>query len=277
MNISLKTKIKYWFYFLRLAHQSNDEAVKKNLIKSKDFYLPWGDYLNQPYDAWWKENSHLFKSESSLQVIGKGESFEKDALYLKIPFIYTPLTVSKIVKEIYEREYDKRSLQKGKVKKQYAGAYALSKDDYPVSQFEYYLNFAKNVYVPLMKDGIKGTKQYREIAVNVFSKQRQSALDDSSMKKRTIPFKTTSTDTDSLDRLTVRYKNYSRDLLSNVSIGIFPGEYLEMTSKNQAEKRKTIYPDRSVKKGVSQKRYTEVKSRKNVLDPFRDMIAKRTY
>ena len=277
MNITLKQKIKYWFYFLRLAHQSNDEAVKANLIKSIDFYLPWGDYLNQPYDVWWKEHSHLFKSEESFSIIDKNETFEDEALYLKIPYIYSTLTVSKMVKEVYQREYDSRNLKVGRVKKKYSGKFSLTKEDYPVSQFEYYLNFTKNVYLPLLNDGINGTKKYREAAVKVFSKQKQSALDDSSMKKRLIPFKTTSTDTDSLDRLTVRYKNYSRDLLINVSKGIFPGDYLETTSKNQTEKRKTTYPDRTVKKGVSQKRYSEVKARKNVLDPFRDMIAKRTY
>jgi hypothetical protein len=277
MNISLKQKIKYWFLFLRLAHQSEDDAVKSNLIKSKNFYEPWGDYLNQPYDTWWKEHSHLFRTESTLKVIGKSEAFSDDALYLKIPFIYTPLTVSKMVKEIYEREYEKRNLQKGKVKKQYAGKFALSKDDYPVSQFEYYLNFTKNVYIPLMNIGTTGTMQYRKDAVKAFKTQKQSAFDDASMKKRNIPFKTTSNNTETLDRLALRYKNFSRDLLFNVSNGIFPGEYIESSSKNQAIKRKNNYPVRGKLRGVNQNKYQEVKERKNVLDPYSDKIPKRTY
>ncbi len=51
MNIPLKTKVKYWFYFLRLCHQSNDPVVQSNLKKSKTFYEPWDNYLTGSYEC----------------------------------------------------------------------------------------------------------------------------------------------------------------------------------------------------------------------------------
>ena len=276
MNIPLKTKIKYWYFSLRLAHQSDDPAVQENLKKSKSFYKDWGDYLNQPYEKWWKEHSHLFKNDSSFQVIDKNESFTEDALYLKIPYIYPTLTVSKMVKEVYQREYEKRNVQKGKVKKQYSGKFCLTKDDYPVSQFDYFLKFTKEVYLPLKSKNTFGTKPYRELAEKVFSKQKKVSLDSSSTGKRQVPFQNLNLSLDSRDRTTTRYRNIAENLLANVAYGYFPGVY-DGAKSRQSKKDPPKYTERTKLRGVSQKRYQTSQRRKNVLDPYKDLIPKKAY
>ena len=61
MNIALKTRVKYWFEYLRLAHQSHDPKIIQSLNANKNFYKEWGNYLNTSFDDWLKTHSHLFR------------------------------------------------------------------------------------------------------------------------------------------------------------------------------------------------------------------------
>ena len=237
MNISLKSKVKYWFYFLRLCHKINDPVIQKNLKKSKSLYKRWGEYQTGSFENWWKEHSHLFSTKDSIEKLISGEPIEKDSLYLKIPYRYSPSTVSKIVHRMYKEEHDKRIVKDGKVKKVYGGVFQLSTTDIQTSQFDYYLRFTRDVYIELMNLEVIGTQKYRILSEKVFKKQKLKSSRKKDEVKRQIPFIGTSQTVENLDRLTRRYKTYSRNLLMSVSQGIFPGDYEEVGIKNQVQKR----------------------------------------
>lgn len=276
MKIPLKTKVKYWYYFLRLCHQSSDPLVKSNLKKSESFYEPWGDYLTGSYDDWWKTHSHLFRNKSVLSKLTSSESLESNHLYIKIPLTYSPSSVSKLVKSIYTEEQNKTLKKDGKVKKVYGGTYSLTSTDLQTSQFDYYLRFTRDVYLPLMNEGVIGTQKYRLLSVEVFTKQKVKSSRKKDEVKRQVPFTNSSQDIGNLDRLTRRYKTHSRLLLLNVSKGEFPGDYEEKGTKSQIKTRKENKV-RSHYRGVSHKRYQTLQRRKNVLDPFSEFIPKRTF
>ena len=81
-----------------------------------------------------------------------------------------------------------------------------------------------------------------------------------------------SQDVGNLDRLTRRYKTHSRLLLLNVSKGEFPGVYEEKGTNTQIKTRKEDKV-RSHYRGVSQKRYQDVKVRDEQFDPFRSKVS----
>jgi len=276
MNIPLKTKVKYWFYFLRLCHQSTDSVVQSNLKKTKSFYEPWDNYLTGSYENWWKSHSHLFRKKSVLSKLTSSESLESNHLYIKIPLTYSPSSVSKLVKSIYTDEQNKTLKKDGKVKKSYNGTFQLTTTDLQTSQFDYYLRFTRDVYVPLMNQDVTGTKKYRELSEEVFKKQKLKSSRKKDEIKRQVPFTGSSQEKENLDRLTRRYKTISRLVLLNVSKGEFPGVYEEKGTKTQIQTRREVKV-RGKLRGVNQKRYQEVIRRKNVLDPSREFISKRTY
>ena len=107
MNIPLKTKVKYWYYFLRLCHQSEDPVIQTNLKKSESFYKQWGDFQTGSYENWWKTHSHLFRVRSVLSKLTQSEPLESNHLYIKIPLTYSPSAVSKLVRSIYTEEQNK--------------------------------------------------------------------------------------------------------------------------------------------------------------------------
>ena len=276
MNIPLKTKVKYWYYFLRLCHLSNDPVVQRNLKKSKLFYEPWDNYLTGSYEDWWKSHSHLFRNKSVLSKLTSSEQLESNHLYIKIPLTYSPSSVSKLVKSIYTEEQNKTLKKDGKVKKSYNGTFQLTTTDLQTSQFDYYLRFTRDVYVPLMNQDVTGTKKYRELSEEVFKKQKLKSSRKKDEIKRQVPFTGSSQEKENLDRLTRRYKTISRLVLLNVSKGEFPGVYEEHGTKTQIETRREVKV-RGKLRGVNQKKYQEVIRRKNELDPYRDLIPKRTY
>ena len=140
MNISLKNKVKYWFWFLRLAHESSDLRVITALKESASFYEPWGDYLHGSFDTWWKGHAHLFKQPSSVTKMSAGDIADSDnCLYFRIPLTYAPTTAAKIIERMYREEQEKRRTSTSKVKKVYGGKYRLSSEEFQTSTFEYYL------------------------------------------------------------------------------------------------------------------------------------------
>jgi hypothetical protein len=105
-----------------------------------------------------------------------------------------------------------------------------------------------------MNKGVVGTQQYRILSEKVFKRQKLKSSRNKDKVKRQIPFVGTSQTVENLDRLTRRYKTYSKNILMNVSQGIFPGDYEEVGIKNQVEKRKTEYKTRKFSKGPSKTR-----------------------
>jgi hypothetical protein len=94
MNNSLKEKIRYWFEFLRLAHESKDPIVV-NALRSNDVYEKWGDYRSVKFNSWWSSHSSLFKNEQVLSIPQVGEIVDSEFFYVKIPFTYAPTSVGK--------------------------------------------------------------------------------------------------------------------------------------------------------------------------------------
>ena len=269
MNIPLKTKVKYWYYFLRLCHQSNDPVVQSNLKKSKSFYESWDNYLTGSYEDWWKSHSHLFRNKSVLSKLTSSEPLESNHLYIKIPLTYSPSSVSKLVRSIYTEEQNKTLKKDGKVKKSYNGSFQLTTTDLQTSQFDYYLRFTRDVYVPLMNQDVTGTKKYRELSEEVFKKQKLKSSRKKDDIKRQVPFTGSSQERENLDRLTRRYKTHSRLLLLNVSKGEFPGVYEEKGTKTQIETKREVKV-RGKLRGVNQKRFQNLKD----AIEFRDNIYK---
>jgi hypothetical protein len=265
MNIPLKQKIHRWFEFLRLAHQSADPVVIANLKSSKDFYEPWGDYLNTSFTRWWLTHRHLFRTVSAMRKMNASDVVDDSAMFLVIPYTYAPTSVAKIVQRMYTEEQARRADAVKKVKKVYGGSFGLTTDEFQVSQFVYYHRFAKDVFLPLNASGVKvTTKRYVDAAKKSFAKQRLvTSWEDTTLARRRVPFKDSS---DVYANQSKRARDFVRivqNILRNVSLGQFPGDYLTAGVKNQAEQRRIspIYPVRKQKRGVAQSRYQSVVER----------------
>ena len=270
MNIPLKRKIQLWFEFLKLAQLSQDEVVIKNLKQSKALYEPWGDYKNLSFTKWWAGHKHLFRTISTLRKMTAVDVVDDSALYLVIPYTYAPTTVSKIVQRMYDEELDKRNANQKKVKKVYGGTFALSTDEFQASQFSYYYRYAKEVYLPLNTSGTKvKTKQYVEAAKKSFAKQRLvTSWEDKSNAKRQVPFKYSSSDYANHSRLARNFSRIILNLMRNASAGIFPGDYLTSSVKNQAIKRSVQKVRTGKVRGINQKRYQSIVKRENPYDMY---------
>jgi hypothetical protein len=269
MNILLKTKIKYWFEYLRLAHKSTDTQVIANLESSKSFYAAWGNYLGTSFDVWWKEHSHLFRETVQMRRLRSDDVGDDDSFCIQFPFTYAPTTAASIFKNMYSKEFDARQVVKNKVKKKYGGSFSLTTEDIKIDKFRHYLLFTKSVYLPLTASESRLTsKDYLKKAEIVFKNVKKLK---SSSEKGTIPFQTSSNLPGNLGRLTRRYMMYSENLLRIVSTGSFPGNYEEAAIKNQATKRKAPPPVRLYNRGVSPSRYINEKKRESGFD----MYAKR--
>ena len=264
MNIPLKTKVKYWFEYLRLAHASNDLDVIENL--KKNTYKDWGDYLTTPFDDWWKKHSKLFKESHPLQRLSADDVVQSDMFTIQFPFTYAPTTAAKIFKEMYEREFEERRTVKKKLKKVYGGSFSLTVDDLKVDRFRYYLLYTKKVYLPLVNSQTKvTTKDFIKKAEIEFTKVKKVKA---SSDKSTIPFQTSSDVYENQSRNARRYNTYSDNLIFNVSQGIFPGDYEKSRNPVVVVKKSTVYKERKFHKGVPRSKHENYKHRKNPLDPL---------
>ena len=233
MSNSLKEKIKYWFEFLKLAHQSSDPVVKTNLKQAASFYAQWDNYRDVRFDSWWKEHSKLFRTNQTLSVPKVGDIVDTEAFYLRVPFTYAPSTVGRIVTEMFGRELEKRSVRTTKMRKVYGGTYSLTRDDYQVAQFYYYFIFVRDVYLPLrISEPTAKTGRYIEKSEEVFGKVKRQTT-----KVRLIPFTDEGTSYESRARLVRRYRLMAEKLLRNVAKGEFPGDYEETFIKTQSQIR----------------------------------------
>jgi hypothetical protein len=276
MNIPLKQKIQRWFEFLRLAHHSTDHVVIANLKATKDFYEPWGDYLNTSFTKWWVEHRQLFRNVSTMRKMNASDLVDDSALFLVIPFTYAPTTVAKIVQRMYTEEQTRRANEKKKVKKVYGGSFGLTTDEFQVSQFVYYHRFAKEVFLPLNASGGQvTTKNYIDAAKKSFAKQRLvTSWEDAKLARRKVPFKDSS---DVYANQSKRARDFVRivqSILRNVSAGQFPGDYLTAGVKSQAAQRRgePKYPVRKQKRGVRQSRYQTIVQRDEIFDPYRNKV-----
>jgi hypothetical protein len=276
MNISLKKKIQHWFNFLKLAHLFDDPVVIENLKKSESFYEVWGNYKHMSFTNWWTEHRHLFRKVSGLRRMTSQDEVDDSALFLVIPFTYAPTTVAKIVQRIYDEEQKKRVTDAKKVKKVYGGSFGLSTDEFQVSQFTYYHRYAKDVFLPLVNSGKKvTTKDYVTRARASFAKQKLvTSWEDSALARRKVPFKDSSDEYANLSKRARDFNRIVQNILRNVSVGVFPGDYLTASVKNQGALRavKRTAPVRSHSRGVPESLFVKKVKRENTLDPYRKTI-----
>ena len=270
MKNSLKEKIRYWFEFLNLAHQSTNPIVVSNLRESSEFYSRWGNYRTVKFDSWWREHSSLFRDEEAdvLESPKVGDVVNEGAFYVRIPYTYSPSSVGKIVSEKYARELAKRNLVAKKVKRIYGGAYCLTRDDYPVAKFRHYLVFVRDVYLPLARV----SPRLETAALLERSREAFSKVSNRGAESERVPFTNAGSSDDSDTRLVRRYRQMAEKLLLNVSAGAFPGVYEETFVRTQSEIRAKRVAEaaesepkasRGARRGVS-----TTKKRLNADDPF---------
>jgi hypothetical protein len=263
MNNSLKSKVKIWVSFLKLCHQSDDSEIQSNLKKSEVFYKDWGNYQTGSFDIWWKEYSHLFRERQSVTRLNEGDLVDGSSFTISFPMIYSPTTATKIFKDRYSKAFEEQRVDKKKVKKVYGGSFELKPDDFQVSQFEYYLKFCKEVYLPLVTNNSK--PKLKDLVVAAKEKFKEKTKKTSS---RRIPFTNSTSTYEVLRRLATRYKTYSHNLMINASKGEFPGEYEEKSIKNQVDRRKRDYPVRKFSKGVPRSKHENYKHRESGYDMY---------
>ena len=237
MNIRIKDKVKHWFNFYQLSLNSTDPEVKENLKKSSNFYKSWGDISSIKYDDWWKTHSYLFHTPQKIEVLSGNVSVKDDGLYLKIPFTFSPTTVSDYVKRLYDESQSKKLDKKSKSKRQYVGEVKFQPEEFPNDNFNHYYTFTKKVYIPLYdKLGKYPTpKDMIPLSKSVFLNQKikKSTKSKGSNVKKNSPFRPMGFESEkALSKSTRRYRQISINLLLNVSLGIFPGENYKKVSEN---------------------------------------------
>lgn len=274
MNISLKSKVRHWFNFYRFALSSNSTEIQENLAKNAEFYEPWGDISKISFDDWWRTHSSLFHRREKFEVLEGEFSTEADSLYLKIPIALSSVAASKIFMRIYREEYEKRLGVGKKVKRQYKGDFELTPLEFQAVNFRYYSLFAEKVYLPLYKKSGKSpiTKDLVSLAKEKFKNisERTEMRSREFEKQRIAPFRQDSDKNyKTLARTATRYRLIVENLLRNVSLGVFPGEYQEMGLKNHYAKRKEISINVEKKKPGRKRRPMPIgyKKSEKIVDP----------
>jgi len=243
MNISLKSKIRHWFNFYRLALASKDPQIQANLQKSAAFYKPWGNIETVSFDDWWKTHSELFHRRERFEVLEGLITTDKDHLFLKIPYALSAIAASKVFTRIYREEFEKYLGKQLKAKRQYKGDFELTPLEFQAVNFRYYYLFAQKVYLPLLEKAgtTPKTKDLVSLAKEKFKStaERTEKRSREVEKQRIAPFRQSiDSDYESLARTATRYRFITENLIRNVSLGVFPGEYQENGQKNLADKRK---------------------------------------
>lgn len=271
MKNSLKSKIRYWFLFLRLAHKIRDPHITKNLKGSADRYASWGDYQTESFETWWKRHAGLFRDVSTVRALTAGESVLGTDFVVSVPYTMSPTAVGKVVASMYRKAQENRTTERvpksGKTKKIYSGQFTLSAPEYQVAQFAYYYLFSKNVYVPSVNAGGRRTnRDLLDKAKVVFGKLKRK-----STKVRKVPFTDKDLSADADSKQIRRYVHYADKLLTNVSLGIFPGEY-ELTPKKTLVQLKLEFAEKRSKSQVKRKYRRGAKTKGE--DGFRKYSAK---
>jgi hypothetical protein len=253
MKNSLKSKIRYWFLFLRLAHDFKDTMVTRSLKNSESLYSSWGNYQTESFENWWKKHSNLFREVSTVRVLDSKDSVTESDFVISIPYTLSPTAVGKMVASMYRKRQSERLTEKqpksGKTKKVYKGEFTLTSPEYQVAQFAYYYLFAKEVYVPLKNTGDRfRNRDYLFKAKEVFGKLKRKTTE-----VREIPFTKQNQSNDAENKQIRRYVQYANQLLLNVSLGEFPGDYELKPRKTLSQVKQELEERKSREPGVKRK------------------------
>ena len=244
MNISIKSKVRHWFNFYWLAMQSTDPEIVANCKKSAEFYEQWGDISSVKFDEWWKTHAHLFHTRQKIEILTGKFECDGNAMYLRVPLTFTSTVASNYFGRIYKEEQLKTESSKSKIKKKYLGSFEFDPIEFQDDNFKYYFLYASKVYLPLL-DKLKAepkSKQLVELAKTVFFKltERTTKKSREIKKQRIAPFRQDlKDDYETLSRTATRYRTIAQNLITNASLGIFPGpDYQKRINPYQKNKPK---------------------------------------
>jgi hypothetical protein len=225
MHTELKERVECWFRLLRLAHKSNDTIVQNNLNQT-DFYKDWGDYRNMAFTPWWKEHKVLFQDIPKIRRFKEGDLIDSNQFVISIPLVHSPTSVAKIIKEMYGREFSKIADSRRKQKKIFNGKFELT-GEMRLTRMHYYLLFIEKIYLPIVDiDPNFKTHVVSKRTVDYFKSYKSKVENKKKYEKliSSIPFTKNSSTSDSSLKNVRNYISVSKNLLTNVSTGIFPGE-----------------------------------------------------
>lgn len=259
MNISIKSKVKHWFNFYRLALNSTDPELIANCKKSAKFYESWGDISTVNFDEWWKTHAYLFHTRQKIEILnGKFES-DGTAMYLRVPLTFTSTVASDYFGRIYKEEQSRTATSNSKVKKKYLGSFVLDPFEIQDDKFKYYFLFATKVYLPLL-DKLQAepkTKDLVHLSKIVFAKltERTTKKSREVKKQRIAPFRQDLiNDYKTLSKTATRHRTASKNLIRNASLGIFPGQDYQKSAKpylkNKAKPKPSLIESKAKQKRV---------------------------
>lgn len=267
MNISIKSKVRHWFNFYRLAIQSTDPEIIANCKKSAEFYESWGDISAIKFDEWWKTHAHLFHTRQKIEVLTGIFECDGTAMYLRVPLTFSSTVASSYFSRIYKEEQSKTETSKSKIKKKYLGSYEFDPVEFQDDNFKYYFLYASKVYLPLLQkiEAEPKTKDLVQLAKTVFAKltERTEKKSREVKKQRIAPFRQDlQNDYETLSRTATRYRTISQNLIRNASLGIFPGQDYQKSEKpylkNKAKPKPSLIESKGKQKRVVRnKAYTK--------------------
>ena len=239
MTTELKDRVRCWFDCLRLAHRSTDPVVVANL--KKGVYSEWGDYQQMAFTPWWKAHKHLFQDAPRSRRLKAGDEVPENEFVISIPFVFTPTSVGRMVKEMYGREFANQVDDSGKQKRKFKGRFELS-GEIRISRMQFYLIYLSDVYFPYVEQPSalpthKLIKRAEEVFLRHFGKIKaaekrkastaarrkktnRAALSKDEMK---VPFVSNADDLAATSKMVRSYNQKCKNLLLNVSRGEFPG------------------------------------------------------
>ena len=114
-NISLVLKKEFyriWFEFYKISLNSTDPDIKKNIEKSRLFYLKWGNVKDSNFNDWWKIHESIFEDEK-IQIIDDTKNrVYSDSLILEIPINKSTSELLKTIRTLIDQEQVKRDRPK---------------------------------------------------------------------------------------------------------------------------------------------------------------------
>ena len=267
MNNSIKSKVKHWFNFYRLALQSVDKEISVNCQNSSKFYESWGDISNISFDEWWKSHSYLFHTRQKIEVLTGQFKTDDVAMYLRVPLSFSSTVASNYFGRIYKEEQSKIETAKSKIKKKYLGSFEFNPIEFQDDNFKYYFLYASKVYLPLL-DKLQAepkTKDLVHLSKIVFAKltERTTKKSREVKKQRIAPFRQDlKDDYETLSRTATRYRTIAQNLIRNASLGVFPGlDYQKPVKpylKNKAKPKSSLVESKvKQKRVVRNKAYTK--------------------
>lgn len=127
-----KRAYRLWFEYLKVARQSASKEVRAALNVSTPYYAPWEMDKADKFDPWWRDHRHLFEEEFVVRELAPGEPpRDANALLIEVPLTQSPTMLTKKVKEIIQRAFEKQEKRDRKGKTKATAYYHLTEGTEP--------------------------------------------------------------------------------------------------------------------------------------------------